>query len=55
MKVNIKNCARCHGNHEDVEFVRFNTPVYEGESLVWTHWAMCPTNEEPILLIVEAK
>jgi hypothetical protein len=55
MKVRIKSCTRCHKSHDELEFHEFNTPVYEGDSLIWTHWAMCPDNYEPILLLVEEK
>lgn len=42
--VGVKACARCGQNH-DVNFVKFLNP--SGEN---THWGMCPTTYEPILL-----
>jgi hypothetical protein len=46
LHVDITQCARCTGNHAALLFVPFRHPF----SLTWTHWAMCPTNGEPILL-----
>lgn len=51
MKVKISNCARCGGTHEDLEFAELSRPMVEAKH---THWAMCPTVNEPIMLrIVE--
>lgn len=46
--VDISCCARCRGDHQQLKFVEFQSapPGY-------SHWAMCPTNNEPILMIVE--
>lgn len=39
----LKNCARCGGNHE-------NLPVYLLKNHdIYTHYAICPTNKQPIL------
>jgi len=42
----LKNCARCGGEHADIEFVLLTNP----ERCRYTHWAMCPVAEQPILL-----
>lgn len=50
----IINCARCKGAHEKLEFKKFRNPI-EVETHVFTHWALCPTTEEPIVLEVTLK
>ena len=48
--VNIPICARCGGNHENLEFKTF---VEEGIRDM-THWSLCPKFNEPVLMkIVE--
>lgn len=43
-------CARCLGRgHDNITFVPLTHPVAAGEYL-FTHWAPCPANGEPILL-----
>lgn len=51
LSVPVLNCARCGENHENIVFLRFARPILkeDGEIDV-THWGMCPTNQEPILL-----
>jgi hypothetical protein len=46
----LRNCARCKGDHKErIEWKQLTYPMNE-----YTHWAMCPTNGEPILMrIVE--
>jgi len=44
----IVNCARCEGTHHDLMFRSFTHPSGE-----YTHFAKCPTNEEPILMVIE--
>lgn len=57
----IVGCARCHGDgHDDLLFNPFTYPVKAGRverpdksiviDLEATHWALCPTNGEPILM-----
>ncbi len=44
----IANCARCGGLHNDLAFSPFtNRPPR------YTHFAACPENGEPILLLIE--
>lgn len=46
----IESCARCGGNHEQsVWFFKFTYPIQDSNGTLWTHWAVCPTNGEPIL------
>lgn len=52
MKVSVTACARCGADHADLEFralERHFAPP-EASPIVWTHWAACPTNGDPILL-----
>lgn len=49
----LRSCARCRGDHFQIEFNPFTFPVTECEIIIGTHWALCPENGEPILLISE--
>ena len=45
--VNIKNCARCGGYHDNVKFVEFaRAPRVDR----YSHYAPCPKTGEPILM-----
>lgn len=55
IKVTVRKCARCTASeHKDLEFKKFAIPVTlaGSDTPVATHWAMCPTRNEPILMIV---
>jgi hypothetical protein len=45
-KTSVVCCARCQQDHPDLEFRELNNP---GE-IKASHWALCPTNGQPILL-----
>lgn len=47
MRVDIRGCARCDQDHPQLEFKKFTTPC-AGR----THFAMCPTLQEPIIMKV---
>jgi hypothetical protein len=47
----IKNCARCLGKHK-LTFVPLKGEPIEGKDGNYTHWAMCPLTEQPIVLMV---
>ncbi len=48
--IDVVNCARCEENHTNLSFSRFtNAP----KKSLYTHWALCPTNGEPILMWIE--
>lgn len=53
---NIKACARCGEDHAEVTALplarQFEPP--EAAPIVWTHWAPCPTNGDPILFMTNA-
>jgi hypothetical protein len=42
----VKNCARCGGMHANVLFKSFGKRPGK-----YTHFAICPTTQEPILMI----
>lgn len=54
--VDVNGCARCHTDtgHPGVAFRAFTHPVTSevggGGDLLYTHWALCPTTGEPIML-----
>ena len=47
MITNISRCARCGGDHKDLEFLPLVNASDE-----WNWWAMCPQIEQPILMKV---
>lgn len=56
--ISLTGCSRCGQEHIAVEFHRLTQPMLVelwsddlGYTAVrFTHWALCPTNKEPILL-----
>ncbi len=49
-------CARCNGDgHPGITFLPFTYPVRTPNVREFTHWAPCPTNGEPILLLIVPK
>lgn len=59
IRTSIVGCSRCYGEgHADLEFEELTYPVeakvvIEGElvDVTMTHWAPCPTNGQPILMV----
>ena len=47
-KVDIKSCARCGKDHEQVLFVKFLRNPVPG----FTRWGTCPLTGEPIMMRV---
>ncbi len=48
--MDVRGCARCDGDgHPGLQFLPLIRPV-EIYEIKLTHWALCPTNGEPILL-----
>lgn len=45
MRISFDRCARCGDRHEDLEVREFTNPPTEA-----TGFAICPTNDEPILV-----
>ena len=54
--IDLVGCARCLGEgHEGLIFQPLTHPVEFDLELMqenFTHWALCPTNGEPILMSV---
>lgn len=50
-KGNVRQCARCGQDHENIVYRRLTHPITDSDGKVWTHWAPCPTNGEPILMM----
>ncbi len=58
MKVNVRCCARCGNDHEELEFSRltYSSGLFDEDGDgPYSHWAACPYNGEPILLVVVDK
>jgi hypothetical protein len=52
MTVDLNGCARCAGDgHPRLEFTPLTHPLEVG-GVTLTHWAPCPTNGEPILMLL---
>jgi hypothetical protein len=47
---NVMGCSRCGGDHDALVFQRFANPIEVEPEL--THWALCPTTGEPLLMTV---
>lgn len=46
----VGSCARCGADHQSLRFERLLHEMRDSDGTVWTHWARCPTNGQPILL-----
>lgn len=46
-------CARCGGDgHPNTTYMPFTHPIELPDGDRMTHWAMCPTVNEPIMLLI---
>jgi hypothetical protein len=45
----IQKCIRCGEDHLDLEVKAFMHPVGVGGG-PYTHWVLCPTTQEPVLI-----
>jgi hypothetical protein len=53
MVIDLMGCARCRGHgHSQLLFLKLGHPVVENDGTLLTHWALCPTTGEPILMAV---
>lgn len=52
--IDVNGCARCRGaGHPNLTFLPLTRPFelsVDGVEIIFSHWAPCPTNGEPILL-----
>lgn len=56
VKTSITRCARCEGTHLDIILKELTKPIiYQDDKVIYTHFTICPTTEEPILALVELK
>jgi hypothetical protein len=49
----LKDCARCGKTHKDLTFEELIFPIdfiEKKKRTVFTHFALCPNNKQPILL-----
>lgn len=47
--IDLEGCARCLGDgHPGLEFRRLTHPADTTRGIIFTHWATCPVNGEPI-------
>jgi hypothetical protein len=46
--LSVGNCARCGKKHRPLMFKKFKRQTQSEPPS--THWAMCPTTKEPILM-----
>jgi hypothetical protein len=55
VKADIRYCPRCEQSHAQLEFVVFVDRLVTDDysEIEWTHWALCPTLQEPILLRIK--
>jgi len=51
MTCDVVACSRCGGDHRAVRFEPMARPFAPAEAapIVWSHWAPCPTNGQPIM------
>lgn len=45
----VTNCARCGRVHEDISFEELDRPSLINR-YYFSHWTVCPTNGQPILM-----
>lgn len=53
IRCDIRACARCNGSHDALLFRTLSSPMDFGAGegrTIYTHWALCPDNGEPIIL-----
>lgn len=48
--VTVHRCARCGMTHENLGFTKFKRPVTLSDTVTYTHFSLCPTTLEPVLM-----
>lgn len=51
----VGRCARCGGDHDGIVWERLERPIEDSDGTVWTDWAPCPVNGQPILCRVQGE
>lgn len=47
----LEGCARCGNTHAMLRFFKLERPMRAaGSQAVFTHWALCPSRREPIMM-----
>ena len=46
-RTDVKGCARCGQDHDDVEFFPLTNPADD-----WNFWRMCPVRNEPLMAAI---
>lgn len=52
-EIDVLNCARCGEDHT-MKFFTFKKSVVHCDGKVYTHWGLCPTVGDPVLMYIEA-
>lgn len=52
IQLDIQRCARCGGDHDGLIFLKLLRPAVIDDTLVATHWSLCPSNGQPIMMTV---
>lgn len=58
VELTLERCPRCDEEHRDLEAVPLGVPLRSttgGYSTSWSHWAVCPVTDEPVLVQVDVK
>lgn len=50
--LDLIGCARCGEDHKEITYTRLTRPLEIGSTLVFSHWAPCPVNGEPVMLSI---
>lgn len=54
LRVDIRHCARCNGDHDQMEFFKLTNPVIADDGkILYTYWGPCPTNQEPVMMHID--
>ena len=52
---NVIGCARCGKTHKNLKFKLMKRPICSVGRKPYTHWAMCRTYRDPIILTMRAR
>lgn len=50
IQTDLFRCSRCGLDHSRLIFQKFTRPIIDLSNTEWSHWTMCPTLHEPIIL-----
>lgn len=52
LRIDIPRCARCLTEHDQLLFKQLGHPIELPYQPPVTHWSLCPSNGQPILMVV---